>query len=110
MDPELDSALGLLPGTTGAVDPSSAYPIAGDTGVASGTGAGAHGLWMNAPPVGQAGGAIRDGIEQLWDWLNEPFTRPLSITTIFIMVGSVLIGILVWNMILYHIRIAAESL
>jgi hypothetical protein len=110
MDPELDAALGLLPGTTGAVDPSSAYPIAGDTGLAAGTGAGAHGLWMMAPPTGATGGAVKDGLNQLWDWLNEPFSRPMSITGIFILVGSVLIAILVWNMILYHIRIAAESL
>jgi hypothetical protein len=106
MDPESAFALGVLPGTTINVDPASAFPVAGQAGVAAGTGTGAHGI----TPLTGGSGAMTDALDQVWDWLNEPFTRPMSPTGIFLTVGAVLIAILIWNLILYHIRIAAESI
>ena len=106
MDPTLDESLGVLPGTTGNVDPSSALGIAGSAGVASGVGAGQHGI---VPLIG-GGGSVSDAIDDVWEWLNTPFTQPMSPWTMLLMVGVVLVGIIFWNLILYHIRIASETL
>jgi hypothetical protein len=103
MDPDDFSLLGTLPGTTGNVDPSSAWPIAGDTGVASGSGAGRYGFEGNFSGVGGA-------FSSIWNWLNAPFRSPMAITDVALLVGAVMVAILVWNLILYHLRIAAESL
>ena len=102
MDPD-DALLGILPGTTGNVDPSSAWPIAGDTGVASGEGSGRYGITPVFGSIGNAAGSI-------WSWLNEPFKSPMSAADIALVVGVVMIAILAWNLILYRIRLAAESL
>jgi hypothetical protein len=96
----------LLPGTTLAVDPTSAFPIAGSTGAASGVGAGQQGI----VPLVPTGGSLTDGINDVWDWLNTPFTEPMSPWDLLLMVGIVLFGIIFWNLILYHIRIAAETI
>lgn len=105
MDPSL---LGLAPGTTIAVDPSSAYPFAGSTGIASGTGTQQHGV---APLLsGGTGGTVSDAINNVWAWLNSPFQSAMSPVTVFAYVGAVIIAIILWNLILYHIRIAAETI
>ena len=98
--------LGIVSGTTNAVDPSSAWPIAGSAGVAVGTGTGQQGI------VPQAGGATGMGgaFNSFWEWLNQPLTQTISPYTIFLIVGSIVIAIILWNLILYHIRIAAESI
>lgn len=106
MDPETAFALGVMPGTTINVDPSSAFPIAGQTGSAGGTGTGQHGV---SPLIG-GGGSIADAINSTWTWLNTPFTQVMSPTGIMLVVGAVIVSILIWNMLLYHIRIAAETL
>jgi hypothetical protein len=46
----------------------------------------------------------------VWQWLNAPFTTNMSPIDVGLLVGTVIIAILVWNLILYHLRIAAESL
>lgn len=99
--------LGVLPGTTNNVDPSSAFPIAGDAGIASGTGAGRFGI---NPLVQGAGGAASHAVTTVWGWLNQPFTHPLAPVNLFLLVGIVLIAAIVWNLVLYHIRIAAEAI
>jgi hypothetical protein len=104
MDPTL---LGIAPGTTIAVDPSSAYPFAGSTGVAAGTGTSQHGI---APLLGGTGGTVSDAINSVWQWLNTPFNAKLSPVTVFAYVGAVLIAIILWNILLYHVRIAAETI
>ena len=104
MDPTL---LGVMPGTTINSDPSSAYPIAGSTGIASGTGTSQHGI---APLLGGNGGAVSDAINDVWEWLNTPFQSKLSPVTVFAYVGAVLVAIILWNLILYHVRIAAETI
>lgn len=104
MDPTL---LGVMPGTTIAVDPSSAYPFAGSTGVAQGTGTSQHGI---APLLGGNGGTVTNGVNSIWEWLNTPFNSPMSIVTVFGYVGAILIAIIAWNLLLYHIRIAAETI
>jgi hypothetical protein len=99
--PPTDPLGGLLPGTTGLVDPHLATSA---SGIAEGTGVGPHGI----TPMGGAGmgGAITD----FWQWLNRPFTTPLSLTDIFLIVGAIIVAIILWNMILFHIRVAAEAL
>jgi hypothetical protein len=104
MDPTL---LGIAPGTTIAVDPSSAYPFAGSTGVASGTGTSQHGI---APLLSGTGGTVTEAIQDVWEWLNTPFNSKLSPVTVFAYVGAVLVAIILWNLILYHVRIAAETI
>ena len=103
MDPSL---LGIASGTTNAVDPYSAFPIAGSTGVAEGTGTSQHGI---TPLLGQ-GGSMSGAINGVWTWLNKPFQTPFSPVTTFAAVGAVIVAILLWNMILYHVRIAAETI
>ena len=104
MDPSL---LGLAPGTTGQLDPSSAYPFAGSTGIASGTGTSQHGI---APLLSGTGGTVSDAINGVWAWLNAPFNSKLSPVTVFAYVGAIIVAIILWNMILYHVRIAAETI
>lgn len=103
MDPSL---LGVMEGTTSQVDQSSAWPIAGSTGVASGTGTSQHGI----TPLLGSGGSMSGAINGVWAWLNKPFTTPFSPVTTFAAVGAVIVAILLWNLILYHVRIAAESI
>lgn len=98
-----ESIYGVLPGTTGMADPDMPG-VAGSTGIAFGTGAGSHGLsptdtTMNGNPV-----------VALWQWVRAPITTPMTGADIFKVIGFVLIGVIVWNMILYHIRIAAEAI
>jgi hypothetical protein len=100
-----DYSMAVLPGTTNQVDASSAYPIAGDTGLAFGTGTGQQGI---TPHTGGSG--IPGAVIGLWDWLNRPFTQPMSPVTLGLAVGVVLVAIIFWNFILYHIRIAAEAI
>lgn len=99
------ASLGVLPGTTQQVDPSSAWPIAGSAGAALGTGTGQFGI------VPQAGGSLMGGSfwENFWNWLNAPLTQTISAYHIFLLIGAILIGWFLWGMIFYHIRIAAES-
>jgi hypothetical protein len=51
-----------------------------------------------------------NAFQSLWGWLNKPFQTPMAPTDLFLLVGVVLIAILAWNMILYHVRIAAEAI
>ena len=107
MDPTSDAALGILPGTTGQVDPSSAWPIAGSTGIAQGQGVGQFGVSpMTDGITGTVGGAVTD----VWAWINKPFTSAMSPVDVFILVGIVIVAAIAWNLTLYHIRIAAESI
>lgn len=96
----------LVPGTTLAVDPSSAWPVAGDTGAALGTGTSQHGV----TPLLGTGGSVTDAINSVWSWLNAPFTTNMSAVNIALVVGIIICAIIMWNLILYHIRIAAETL
>jgi hypothetical protein len=104
---EPDAQLGTIPGTTGAVDPSSAWPIAGTTGVAQGQGIGQFGI---SPITGGIGGTMGDSVTSVWDWLNKPFTSAMSPVNVFLLVGVVIVAAIVWNLVLYHIRIAAEAI
>jgi hypothetical protein len=99
--------LGVLPGTTGQVDPSSAYPFAGTTGIAAGTGTQQYGI---APSLTPASGGASGAIESLWQWLNTPFTTAMDPVNVFLLVGIVIISIVAWNFILYHIRVAGEAI
>ena len=101
---DVDYSAGVIPGTTGQLDVDMPGG-AGSAGVTLGTGTGQHGTqplegsMMNSNPIVAA-----------WNWLNEPFKTPMAPSSIFLLVGVVLIAILLWNLILFHVRIAAESL
>ena len=43
------------------------------------------------------------------EWLDEPFTTPLDTLQLFLIVGVVAVSIVFWNLILFHIRIAAQE-
>jgi hypothetical protein len=102
-----DALGGILPGTTGEVDPSSTLKPAGSAGIALGSGTGQHGV---IPLVSDIGGGVETAISEFWDWLNTPFKTPMSPAGVAILVGTILIAILAWNFILYHVRIAAEAI
>ena len=88
MDPTLAGEIGVMPGTTGQVDSSSAWPIAGQTGVTLGTGTGQHGV--SPTGVGNGGGMF-GAVNKVWSWLNTPFQQPMDPVTLGLMVGVVLI-------------------
>jgi hypothetical protein len=98
---------GIVPGTTSAADPLSAFPVAGDTGHAQGRGTGQHGI---TPIIDEVENDVQNAITDVWDWLNKPFTQPASPWGIALIVLCVLLAVFAWNLILYHIRIAAESI
>lgn len=102
-----DPLAGLVPGTTGQVDPG-AVGAAGDAGYASGTGTGQHGITPHI--AGGSGGMISSTFLTFWSWLKRPITTPLSPVGIFTAIGVFLLSVLAWNMILYHVRIAAEEI
>jgi hypothetical protein len=106
MDPTLAASFGVMPGTTIAVDETSAAWPAGSFGAASGSGTGAHGI----TPTTFGGGGMADTINQVWAWLNTPFTQKMSPVNVALLVGVVIIAIMFWNLLLYHVRIAAETI
>ena len=103
----MENELGTLPGTTINVDPASAYPIAGDAGIAQGQGVGQHGV---SPMTDGLAGTIGDSVTGVWRWINRPFTSAMSPVDVFLLVGVVIVAALVWNLVLYHVRIAAEAI
>src|SRR5262245_18792225 len=107
MEQETAALLGVMPGTTGNVDAYSAFPVAGDTGVAQGQGVGQHGV---SPMTGNLGGSVAGGVMDVWAWINRPFTHAMSPFDVFLLVGVIIVAALVWNLVLYHIRIAAEAI
>lgn len=102
-----DALGGILPGTTGNLDPSSAARPAGSAGIALGTGTGMHGV---IPMVSNIGGGIANVITEFDDWLKKPFKTPMSPASVVILVGTILVAIWIWNMVFYHVRIAAEAI
>jgi hypothetical protein len=100
---EIDFSAGILPGTTQQADPWQSG-VAGSSGVSLGTGTGQHGT---VPTEGLMSNGL---VQPVLDFLNRPFATPLNKTDVFLLVGSVLIAVLLWNLILFHIRIAAESI
>lgn len=49
-------------------------------------------------------------IKEMRDWIEAPFIGAVSVQTLFLLTGLVLVFILMWNIILFHIRSAAETL
>jgi hypothetical protein len=100
----VDWTAGIIPGTTGNADPWAAG-VAGSSGVAQGLGTGQHGVTLT-----DGGGGVVNAFSHAWDWINTPFRTPLDPWDIGLIVGIILIAIVVWQLILYHIRIAAETI
>jgi hypothetical protein len=101
---EVDWQAGVLPGTTSNADPWRSG-VAGSAGVSLGTGTGRLG---SVPLETTDMGA--DGINAVLSWINTPFTSPMNKQDVFLLVGTILVAIVVWNFVLYHIRIAAETI
>ena len=89
-------------GTTGQLDEGTSGG-AGQSGIALGLGTGQQG---HAPVDTSASNPF----VALYNWLNTPFKTPLSPASIMLLVGVILVSIIAWNLILYHVRIAAEAL
>jgi hypothetical protein len=89
------------------MDPSLAALGYSETGQTAGTGAGIQG---HAPTLVGSGGTMTSAVNSVWEWLNTPFKQPMSPVGIALIVGSVLVAVILWNMVLYHLRIAAETL
>lgn len=53
---------------------------------------------------------LTDALSETKAFLTEPFTTPLSISQVFAIVGLVIVSIIAWNLVLFHIRIAAEEI
>jgi hypothetical protein len=102
--PPIDYAAGAIPGTTQAADPL-AVGVAGSAGQALGTGTGQHGI---TPLLG--GSAVGNAFASVWAWLNKPFTTPMNKVDVFLLIGTIIVAVLLWNIILYHVRIAAETI
>jgi hypothetical protein len=98
---------GVLPGTTQQAD-TWAPGVAGSAGVALGTGTGQHGIEPTGANFGDGG--MGTAFTSVKDWLNKPFTTPLDPVSIFLIVGVILFAVIAWNLILFHIRIAAEAI
>lgn len=104
----LDSLGGVLPGTTGNLDPSSTANPAGYAGVSVGTGTGRFGTIPMQSNLG--GGLVSDVFQEFKDWLDTPFKTPLDPMSLVIVVGVILVSIIAWNFVLFHVRIAAETI
>lgn len=102
---DVDWSAGIIPGTTSQADPG-ASGVAGSAGVAVGLGTGQQGI----SPVTGTGGGMNGAVQHVWQWLNTPFTTPLDAVQITLIVGVVLVAAVIWNLVLYHIRIAAETI
>jgi hypothetical protein len=103
-----DWSAGTVPGTTQNADPWQSGG-AGDVGIALGTGTGQHGIEPTAGTIG-SGIGMGGAIASVKDWLNTPFKTPLDPTSIFLIVGVILFAVIAWNLVLFHIRIAAEAI
>ena len=76
------------------------------SGTALGTGTGSHGI-----VVPYSGGGTMNGlVGEINGWFHAPFTTPLDPVDVFLIVGIIIVSIIVWNLILYHVRIAAETI
>jgi hypothetical protein len=99
-----DWSAGVLPGTTSQADPN-APGVAGSAGLAIGTGTGQAGV---VPITGGASGM--GAVQEVWSVINRPFTTPMSAIDVFLLVGVILVAVVLWNLVLFHIRIAAETI
>jgi hypothetical protein len=73
-------------------------------GMALGTGTGQQG---NVPVASNDNGGFLDSI---FDWFTQPLVGNVSAVGVFKLVGAVFFAIILWNLILYHIRIAGEEI
>lgn len=103
----LDAPPGTLPGTTIAMDEGISGG-AGDSGIAAGLGTGQNGISQIGGPG--VGGAIMGVWNALIAWLKRPVVGQVSPLITIYLVGLVFFAILFWNIVLYHIRIAAEEI
>lgn len=51
-----------------------------------------------------------DAFAKMLDWIKQPFAEPLDIFHLFLIVGIVLVMVMAWGLILYHMRSVAEEI
>lgn len=101
------SLWGVLPGTTGNLDPGSANKPAGAAGWSLGTGTGQHGV---IPVVTGVTSGVKGVVNDFTTWINKPFTTPMTPGSLTMIVGTIFVAVVLWNFVLYHVRIAAEAI
>jgi hypothetical protein len=102
---DTDWSGGIMEGTTQQADPTAAG-VAGSSGLMLGTGTGQAGVQL----LDASGASNGNPFVAAWSFLNKPFKTPMTMTGVFLLVGTVIVAIVLWNLILYHIRIAAEEI
>jgi hypothetical protein len=49
-------------------------------------------------------------VQEVRDWIDQPFKAPIDLASLFLITGMVLVFIGAWSLILYHVRIAATEM
>lgn len=49
-------------------------------------------------------------LQSVLNWINAPLTEQWSPKFIVEVIGLILIGFIFWNMIIFHVRLAAEAI
>lgn len=55
-------------------------------------------------------GTISHVVISLENLAKEPLTEPFDATTVFLIVGIIIISVIVWNFLLYYMRVAVEDI
>jgi hypothetical protein len=87
------------------MDPTTAAAFGLDpSGYSEGTGTGTQGhtTLLSGGPM--------DAFSSVWRWLNEPLAGSMSPVALSLLVGVILVALILWNIVLMHIRLAAETL
>lgn len=84
---------------------SGLAPTANNSGVAQGLGTGPYGA-VAIP----SGNSAMTALQSVLNWINAPLTEQWSPKFIVEVIGLILIGFIFWNMIIFHVRLAAEAI
>lgn len=55
-------------------------------------------------------GAIKSVVNEVREWVNTPIVGTVDPMHLFFVTGLVLVSLILWMMILAHIRLAAEAI
>jgi hypothetical protein len=55
-------------------------------------------------------GAVKRVIDEVREWVNAPIVGSVDPMHLFLVTGLVLVSLILWMMILAHIRLAAEAI
>lgn len=54
--------------------------------------------------------SVQTAVDDVKGWTLAPFTSRLNLLDLFLLTGLVIVMVIMWMMILYHIRLASEGL